>query len=292
MEDNAKQSSSSTSTPSQPPPPLPPRIQPLPKTVIDRIAAGEVVQRPASIVKEFIENSLDAQSTSIDVHIANGGLSNIILTDDGIGFHKDDLRLAATRFATSKLKSFEDLNSIRTFGFRGEALASASMVGRLTIISKKRKQPNGGSGRSSSCAFKMSYTEGKPNGKPQPSAGKEGTMVKVEDLFYNLPSRRRAFEGTKKENEEYFKILKVVQQYAVHCAGDGVGFVCRKRGGVTDLNTTSLSSSLKQVKQYRKTLLQVLMPMLMLMPMLRLKSLLVRMIRKRVTVQLRERNYQ
>jgi DNA mismatch repair protein MLH1 len=232
----------------------PPRIQALEKQVVDRIAAGEVVQRPASVAKELIENSLDADATAIDVHCASGGLGFLSITDDGVGFHRDDLPLAATRFATSKLVRFDDLNSIKTFGFRGEALASASMVGHLTIISRKRQLEGtcqAKTKRRNDCAYKLSFVDGKPNGKPLPSAGKIGTQVKIEDLFYNIQSRRRAFEGSKKENDEYYKILNVVQRYAVHCSGNGVGFVCRKRAGVADLNTCSLST-LKRIQKARK----------------------------------------
>lgn len=239
----------------------PPRIQALSKSVVDRIAAGEVIQRPAAITKELIENSLDAQSTIIDIIASNGGLSYLSVTDNGIGFHKDDLILAATRFATSKLVKFDDLKSIKTFGFRGEALASASMVGRLSIVSRRRRNTshtnintttnNTSSSSSNSCAYKLTYTDGKPNGKPMPSAGKEGTQVKIEDLFYNIPSRRRAFEGNKRENEEYYKLMSVVQRYAVHCSKDGVGFICRKRGGTTDLNTTTIPS-IKKLKEFYK----------------------------------------
>ena len=114
----------------------PARIRPLPKLVVDRIAAGEVVQRPASIAKELIENSLDAASTTIDVQCQAGGMRLLAVADDGCGISPPDLRLAATRFATSKLVDLDDLKSIRTFGFRGEALARASMVGRLSIVSR------------------------------------------------------------------------------------------------------------------------------------------------------------
>ena len=226
-----------------------PRIKPLPKKVVDRIAAGEVVQRPASVVKELIENSLDAHSSSIDVQCSAGGMRLLSITDDGDGLHPDDFKLAATRFATSKLANVDDLKNMQTFGFRGEALASASMVGRLTIVSRKRARP-GMNSKKQSCAFKMSYTDGAPCGKAVPSAGKEGTCVKLEDLFYNLPSRKRAFEGTRKENEEYQKILDIVQRYAVHKAASGVGFVCRKKGGATDLNTTSIMN-IKNMKKLR-----------------------------------------
>ncbi len=217
-----------------------------------------VIQRPSSIAKELIENSLDACSTKIEIHCSGGGLSSLVITDDGLGFHPEDLKLAATRFATSKLVHYEDLKSIQTFGFRGEALASCSMVGRLSIISRRKRKKSSSSNnnnrnskmKTTTCAYKMSYVDGKPKGKAMPSAGKEGTQVKVEDLFYNLPSRKRAFEGSKKENEEYYKILNVVQRYAVHCSKDGIGFVCRKKGGLTDLNTVNLPA-LKQIQTIR-----------------------------------------
>lgn len=237
-----------------------PRIQALPQVVIDRIAAGEVVQRPASVVKELIENSLDAQASNVDVQCAAGGMRLISVTDDGHGIHPQDLELAAKRFATSKLRKLDDLKEIQTFGFRGEALASASMVGRLEILSRRRRrrlchrqrgdksQSNntlGSNGHeiisASTCAYKMTYLDGKPCGRAVPSAGKEGTCVKLQDLFYNVPNRRRAFEGGRKETEEYQRILNVVQKYAVDRARDGVGFVCRKKGGSTDLNTSSMS---------------------------------------------------
>ena len=251
----------------------PARIQPLPKLVVDKIAAGEVVQRPASIAKELIENSLDAGSTTIDVQCQAGGMRLLTVADDGGGISPPDLALAATRFATSKLVRLDDLKSIRTFGFRGEALASASMVARLSIVSRKRRRaPNatattsGTSSTSSldddekkystSCAYKQSYRDGKPTAaKPTPSAGRDGTTIRVEDLFYNIPSRRRAFAGSRKEAEEYTRVLNVAERYAVHQAGGGVGLVCRKKGGQADLNTPSLPS-VRALKEKRLKLVQ------------------------------------
>ncbi|EED90196.1 mlh1-like protein, partial [Thalassiosira pseudonana CCMP1335] len=212
------------------------KIRPLPKEVVDRIAAGEVVQRPVSVVKELLENSLDADGTQIDIQCQKGGLESITITDNGTGISPTSLPLACTRFATSKLVTVDDLKSIRTFGFRGEALASASMVGRV-CISKTLQNNN--------CAFKMHYRDGNPTSdpklptnknstatiKPKPSAGKEGTTITVQDLFYNIPSRRRAMEGRRSERDEYDRILNCVQRYAVHEAKRGVGFVCRGGGG-------------------------------------------------------------
>jgi DNA mismatch repair protein MutL len=230
-----------------------PRIQALPQQVIDRIAAGEVVQRPASVVKELLENSLDAQAFNIDVQCIAGGMRFISVTDDGHGIHPQDLPLAARRFATSKLRQLDDLRQIQTFGFRGEALASASMVGRLEIVSKRRRTFDGAAAAvaASTCAYKMTYQDGEPRGRSVPSAGKEGTCVKLQDLFYNIPNRKRAFEGARKEAEEYQRILNVVQKYAVDRAREGVGFVCRKKGGNTDLNTSSMSC-IKNLQQRRR----------------------------------------
>lgn len=242
------------------PPPAPARIQPLPKLVVDRIAAGEVVQRPASIAKELIENSLDASSTTIDIQCQAGGMRLLAVADDGCGISPPDLQLAATRFATSKLVALDDLKSIRTFGFRGEALASASMVARLSITSRKRRRgavaDDDEKKYSNSCAYKQSYKDGKPTAtKPTPSAGRDGTTIKVEDLFYNVPSRRRAFAGNRKEAEEYTRILNVAERYALHKAGCGVGLVCRKKGGQADLNTPSLPS-VRSLKEKRIKLMQ------------------------------------
>ena len=204
----------------------------LPQCVVDLIAAGEIVQRPSSVAKELIENSLDADSTSIEVTCERGGLESLQITDDGNGMSKDDLKMAAVRFATSKLSKFEDLRSIRTFGFRGEALASASMVSRLTIISQRRADP---------LAHKCQYSDGAYDPSTlRPSAGVPGTTVRVSELFYNVPSRLKSF---KKPSEEYARILAVCQRYALHRAAEGVGFVCKKKAGSTvDLNTKTIPS--------------------------------------------------
>lgn len=189
--------------------------------------------------KELIENSLDANSTVIEITCTNGGLDLLTVTDDGHGISPQDLPLAARRFATSKLTTFEDLKSIRTFGFRGEALASASMVSRLSILSKCRSSDR-------KCAYKMSYIDGIPTtADAVPHAGNYGTVIKVEDLFYNVPQRRRAFippkNSTSKKkhtSEEYARVLRVCQCYAVHMAQRRVSFSCRKgKGGIADLNT-------------------------------------------------------
>jgi DNA mismatch repair protein MutL len=242
-------------------------IKVLSKEVIDKIAAGEVVQRPVSVIKELIENSLDANATCIEVQIHS--LSHMSVMDDGDGITPEDLPMAAVRFATSKLTTFEDLKSIPTFGFRGEALASASMVSKVTIVSRRRhhRPLDNGKGTTNStttttsssmttasaaasCAYRQHYKDGRPTpdatAPPTPIAGKVGTTVTIQDLFYNIPSRKRAFEGPKKEMDEYHRILNVVQRYAIHKAKDGISFLCQRRKRTLASSSTSSSRNSSQ----------------------------------------------
>src|SRR5579862_597306 len=130
-----------------------PRILQLPTNVITKIAAGEVIERPASVVKELLENSLDAGSTRIDIDIEQGGSELIRVVDNGHGIHPDDLELALTNHATSKLATAEDLFAVRTMGFRGEALASIAGVGQVTVQSRIRSQESGVRGQETSAAL-------------------------------------------------------------------------------------------------------------------------------------------
>jgi DNA mismatch repair protein MLH1 len=210
-----------------------PKISVLPQEVVDRIAAGEVVQRPASVVKELLENCLDAGSTNIVVHVEKGGLSKISISDNGCGISQQDLELAATRHATSKLKSVDDFPTLQTFGFRGEALASISMVSKLSILTRTK---------TSQCAYSQNYQDGKPvTIKPKMCARQPGTTITVQDLFYNVPHRKKTF--SKKESDEYNNILQTVQYYAIHYPH--VGFCCtrmHKRNKLVDINTSQLSA--------------------------------------------------
>jgi DNA mismatch repair protein MLH1 len=156
---------------------------------------------------------------------------------------KEDLPVLCERFTTSKLKSFEDLTSIGTYGFRGEALASISHIAHLQVTTKIKD---------SNCAWRAHYDSGKlipakpgQAAEPKPTAGRQGTQITVEDLFYNVPTRRRAFRSA---SDEYNKILDVVGRYAIHC--DGVAFSCKKHGeSGTTISTQSNSSTIDRIRQ-------------------------------------------
>ncbi|KAK6434759.1 DNA mismatch repair protein Mlh1 [Oleoguttula sp. CCFEE 5521] len=201
----------------------PRRIRALHEDVVNKIAAGEIIVAPVHALKELIENAVDAGSTSLEILVKDGGLKLLQISDNGCGINKDDMALLCERFTTSKLKEFEDLQSIGTYGFRGEALASISHIAHLSVTTKTAD---------SSCAWKAHYASGKlappkagQSAEPKACAGRQGTQIQVEDLFYNVPTRRRAFRSA---SEEYNKIAELVGKYAVHCAH--VAFSCKKAG--------------------------------------------------------------
>ncbi len=165
-------------------------IQVLPPQLANQIAAGEVVERPASVVKELVENSLDAGATRIDIDIERGGAKLIRIRDNGCGIKKDELALALARHATSKIASLDNLEAIISLGFRGEALASISSVSRLTLTSRTAEQQEAW----------QAYAEGRDmNVTVKPAAHPVGTTLEVLDLFYNTPARRK-FLRTEKPN--------------------------------------------------------------------------------------------
>lgn len=158
------------------------QIRRLDDRLINQIAAGEVIERPASLLKELLENSLDAGTGFIDIDIERGGMKRIEVSDNGFGIEKDELELALSRHATSKIKRFDDLYQINSLGFRGEALPSIAAVSKLRIASKTA---------GADAAFEIQCHGGQILAEPAPCAREEGTTIEVTDLFYNTPARRK-----------------------------------------------------------------------------------------------------
>ncbi|WJM86909.1 DNA mismatch repair endonuclease MutL [Dickeya chrysanthemi] len=178
-------------------------IQVLPPQLANQIAAGEVVERPASVVKELVENSLDAGATRIDIDIERGGAKLIRIRDNGCGIGKADLALALARHATSKIATLDDLEAIVSLGFRGEALASISSVSRLTLTSRTEAQAEAW----------QAYAEGREMAVTvKPAAHPVGTTLEVLDLFYNTPARRKFLRT---EKTEFMHIDEVVRRIAL-----------------------------------------------------------------------------
>ncbi|HEY3698901.1 MAG TPA: DNA mismatch repair endonuclease MutL, partial [Spongiibacteraceae bacterium] len=168
-----------------------PRIQLLSPRLANQIAAGEVVERPASVIKELLENSLDAGASRIEVEVDAGGVNLIRVRDDGCGIDRDDLPLSLSRHATSKISVLEDLECVASLGFRGEALASISSVSRLAITSNASDGAGDGW-----CA----RSEGREMGVAiEPAPHPRGTTVEVRDLFFNTPARRKFLRAEKTE---------------------------------------------------------------------------------------------
>jgi DNA mismatch repair protein MutL len=164
------------------------KIRRLDESLVNQIAAGEVVERPASIVKELVENALDAGATRVRVDIEQGGLGLVRVSDDGEGMSHDDALLALERHATSKITAFEDLHRLQTFGFRGEALPSIASVSRLTLVTRREEDD---------AATEVALEGGAPQARTASRA--RGTTVEVRDLFYNVPARRKFLKGAPTE---------------------------------------------------------------------------------------------
>ena len=169
---------------------------------INKIAAGEVIERPASVVKEVMENAIDAGATSITVEIKNGGISYIRVTDNGKGIMQDDMEIAFERHATSKLRSAEDLDEIKSMGFRGEALASIAAIAKVTLDSKTADNMNG---------YEVVIEGGRILSKNEKGCS-NGTSITIENLFYNTPVR---YKFLKKDFTESGYIEDVVARIAL-----------------------------------------------------------------------------
>jgi len=177
-----------------------PRIQQLPNSLINQIAAGEVIERPASVVKEIIENAIDAGATQIDIDIEEGGGKLIRVRDNGCGIHPDDLALAFATHATSKIRNLDDLEHITTLGFRGEALPSIASVAKTTLTSRAEGE---------SSAWRISPHLGDAI---SPAAHPPGTTIEIRDLFYNTPARKKFLKSERTERQH---IQQLVQSLAL-----------------------------------------------------------------------------
>lgn len=182
------------------------RINLLSQRLANQIAAGEVVERPASVVKELMENSLDAGASRLEIEVEQGGTKLIKIKDDGLGIHKQDLELALSRHATSKITDLDDLENIASLGFRGEALASISSVSRLTMSSKADDDVSAGA--SDNSGWKVVAEGQEMDVKLSPAAHSRGTTVEVRDLFFNTPARKKFLKTEKTEFSRIDEILK------------------------------------------------------------------------------------
>ena len=194
------------------------RIKQLPPKLVNQIAAGEVIERPSSVVKELLENSIDAGATRVEIDVEQGGVKLIRIRDNGCGMSREELPLALDRHATSKIASLDDLESVRTMGFRGEALPSIASVSQLTVTSK-------GQGEEQAWAIKADGSEQLPD--ISPASHPQGTTIEIRDLFFNVPARRKFM---KTERTEFNHIDTLVKRIAL--STPHLGITLRNNGKV------------------------------------------------------------
>jgi DNA mismatch repair protein MutL len=208
-------------------------IRVLPDVLISQIAAGEVVERPAAALKEILENSLDAGATDIQIDLEQGGIKRIRVSDNGCGIARDELALALTRHATSKIASLADLEQVASLGFRGEALASIAAIARVQITSRSADANH-------ACSVQA---EGGRLDAPAPAARATGTTIDIQDLFFNTPARRKFL---KTEGTEYAHCAETVRRLAL--AHPGTAFTLTHNGRVQlRLNAESAAARVRQV---------------------------------------------
>jgi len=191
------------------------KINRLPADLANQIAAGEVVERPASVVKELVENAIDAGATRLTIHVELGGKKQVRVEDNGEGMEPEDARLALERHATSKIRRADDLAAIATLGFRGEALPSIASVSHFVLRTRARGQQSGTEIRVNGGAVASVAEVGVP----------EGTRVEVNDLFYNLPARRKFLKA---DGAESAQVSRIVTQLAL--ANPEIGFTLTSAG--------------------------------------------------------------
>ncbi|MBR4910580.1 MAG: DNA mismatch repair endonuclease MutL [Clostridia bacterium] len=223
-----------------------PRINVLPKKLSELIAAGEVVERPASAVKEMIENSLDAGAKHITVEIEHGGISYIRITDDGCGIAKEDVKTAFLRHATSKIKTEQDLGGIKTLGFRGEALASLAAVAKIEMFTRARGEEYG----------TRYVIEGGAEILSEDSGCPEGTTVIVRDLFYNTPARMKFL---KKDSTEGAAVAAVAERAAISNPQVAFKFIRDGRQAFVSAASGDLKTAIHSVlgKEFAENLIEV-----------------------------------
>jgi DNA mismatch repair protein MutL len=191
-------------------------IRVLPEQLIHQIAAGEVVERPASVIKELVENSIDAGARRVDVEIEEGGVRLCRVRDDGVGIERDELALALSRHATSKITSIDDLERIATLGFRGEALPSIASVSRMRVISRTAASGHGHAIAADNGALTA----------PEPAAHPVGTTVEMRDLFFNVPARRKFLRAERTETQH---IARMLERLSLSCFGTGFSLASGRR---------------------------------------------------------------
>ena len=221
------------------------KIKLLSSNLVNQIAAGEVIERPFSVIKELVENSIDAKSTQINIMIEDGGHKSLQVVDNGIGMSKDDLELAFKRHATSKIETQNDLAKIETLGFRGEALPSIASVSQLSAKSIERGNNDG---------FELTIHGGEVKSLI-PTAGLNGTQITVKNLFYNIPARRKFL---KKPDTEQRKIIELIRQFML--SNPQIGFsLSTNNKEIYNVSASTLEARIKDIfgKKFSNSLLPV-----------------------------------